>query len=138
MTDKKLRRPKHTIDYIRAEFLKAGCELLSKHYRSSKQRLKYRCKKCDKTSITCWNNFYRRYRCKECAIRKRLKPVPKNIILRDRIYSLAEVSRFLNVKYSDLRKHVCEWKTLPGPSKKFGAKMYFTQDDVDRIESLIE
>lgn len=134
----KLTRKPHTINYIRSEFKKAGCELLTKEYRTSKQRLSYLCKKCGKTSMTCWNNFSRGYRCKECSIRSKLKEVPKRIILRDAVYSLAEVARFLNVEYSDLRKHVCIWGTLPSPSKKLGAKMYFTQKDLDRIETLIE
>jgi peptide subunit release factor 1 (eRF1) len=136
--DKKLRRAKHTISQIRAAFKKAGCDLLTKEYRTSKQRLHYLCKKCGKKSMTCWNNFSRGYRCKECSIRSKLKEVPKRIILRDAIYSLAEVARILNVVYSDLRKHVQTWKTLPSPSKRLGAKMYFTQEDLDKIESLIE
>jgi len=135
--EKRVRRPKLTIDDIREGFRKANCELLSEEYRGCKQRLKYRCKGCGKTNMTCWNAFSRGFRCKECAIRKRLKPVPRRIILRDKLYSLAEAARWLNVRYDDLRKYVIEG-FLPGPTKKLGAKMYFTEEDLKKIDSLIE
>lgn len=134
----KIKRPEYTTEYVRAQFKKAGFELLEKEYRNNKQRLDYLCKKCGKKSATCWNNFSRGHRCKECLIRSKLKEVPRKIILRYGIYSLAEAARFLNVEYSDLRKHVYDWKTLPGPSKKFGSKMYFTEKDLKKIELLIE
>jgi len=57
--------------------------------------------------------------------------------LRDKLYSLAEAARWLNVRYDDLRKYVIEG-FLPGPTKKLGAKMYFTEEDLKKIDSLIE
>lgn len=134
----RIRKSNYTTDYIREEFKKAGFTLITKEYRTNKQRLDYLCNKCGKKSAICWNNFTKGHRCKECSIRNKLKSIPKKIILRNNVYSMAEASRYLNVEYTDLRKHICTWKTLPGPSKKLGTKMYFTEEDLQKIESMIE
>jgi predicted PolB exonuclease-like 3'-5' exonuclease len=135
----RIRKSNYTTDYIREEFKKAGFTLVTKEYRTNKQRLELICNKCKKKSENCWNNFSKGHnRCKECLIKSRLKEFPKKIVLRNNVYSIAEAARYLNVEYTDLRKHIYVWKTLPGPSKKLGAKMYFTEEDLQKIESMIE
>lgn len=136
---KRTRRPKHTIEYIRAELKKFGYKLLSKSYVGTKQPLKVECKNGHKTVI-CWNNFSRGYRCKQCFIDKQTtgSKALKKIILRDKYYCISEAARVLGVRGDDLRRHI-DLGLLPGPNRSFGtAKKYYKLEDIKKLEKMIE
>jgi hypothetical protein len=136
---KRIRRPKHTRDFIAAEFKKFGYTLLTKTYVGTKQPLEVKCKKGHK-SVVCWNNFAKGHRCRQCLIESRTgnNKQLKRIMLRDKYYQLSEAARILGVRYDDLRRHV-ELGLLPGPKRSFGAaKKYYKMEDIEAIEKLIE
>ena len=56
---------KLTINFIRKEFDKKGCKLLTKTYKNSKQKLDYICPKGHSHSIS-WNSFKAGCRCYHC------------------------------------------------------------------------
>jgi len=57
---------KLTIEYVRSEFEKEGCTLLSEEYVNSKTKLNYRCSKGHEHSIK-FNNWKNGDRCSTCA-----------------------------------------------------------------------
>ena len=59
-------RRKLTYKFVKEQFEKEGITLLSKEYKNSKTKLKYRCPVGHTHSIT-WNDWYNGYRCAYCA-----------------------------------------------------------------------
>lgn len=57
---------KLTIKFIKAEFEKEGCRLLTKEYKNSKQKLEYVCSKGHKHNIS-WSNWKKGQRCSYCS-----------------------------------------------------------------------
>lgn len=56
-------------EIIAKAFQDAGCELITKEFKNSTQKLQYRCS-CGNISETTWSNFSRGKRCKSCGIEK--------------------------------------------------------------------
>lgn len=137
---KRIRRPKLTLEQVQAEFAKNGDKLLSKVYVGSKQRLQYVCHGCGTTRETCYNNYSRGYRCKYCLCKKQAASAnPMRLTrlnLKDTIYSMTELCRVLNVDYTDFRKLTLDG-FLPRGSQKFGAKLYYTTADLEKIKDMI-
>lgn len=66
------RQRRHTIEYVREVFEKAGCILLSKEYKNSNQKLSYICGKCGEVSKIKFSAFQRgRHQCRNCGIQER-------------------------------------------------------------------
>ena len=139
-TKKRIRRPKHTLEYIKAQFKKYGYTLLSKSYKHSKQILKVRCKNGHIWAV-CWNNFSRGNRCRQCFIESNITgdKALKKIVLLDGHYCISEAAKILRVKEHDLRYHIAQG-TLPGPKRKVGnrPKRYYSIDDIEEIDRMIE
>ena len=57
---------KHSIEFIKEEFEKRGCKLISTEYTNGKQKLEYICKNGHKHGI-CYNDFGQGYGCCYCA-----------------------------------------------------------------------
>ena len=134
----RIRRPKHTREFIAAEFKKLGYKLITKTYKSSKQILEVRCKKGHKWAV-CWNNFSRGRRCRQCFIEQQVKgnKTLKKIVLRDKFYSISDAARILGVKDADLRYYT-GLGLLPGPTNEHGIKKYYKMPDIKKIERMIE
>lgn len=136
----RVRRPKHTHEYIKKEFAKFGYTLQTKTYVGSKQPLRVVCKN-GHISTVCWNNFSRGNRCKKCFMEScarknqgRLKP----LVLKQKHYTVSEAARILGVRYEDLRNHIIQG-LLPGPKHVIGkVKKHYRMEDIKEIENLIE
>ena len=59
-------RKKYTYEFVKSEFEKEGYTLLSKEYKDSKSKLKYRCPKNHQGRIS-YSSFQQGHRCIECA-----------------------------------------------------------------------
>ncbi len=59
-------RPKIDLDFIREEFKKRGCQLLSKEYISSRDKVQYICSEGHTNSIS-WSSFNKGHSCRVCA-----------------------------------------------------------------------
>lgn len=66
---KKVIKQKHTYEYVKSEFEKNGCTLLSKEYVANNQLLDYICVCGNKAKIT-WATFQAGSRCYECRNKK--------------------------------------------------------------------
>lgn len=138
-TKKRNRRPKLDIKGIREAFKKNGDLLVTKTYIGTKQVLVYRCGGCKKHRTVVFNNYSRGCRCGECANRKQYNPNSaslKKIILRAAHYSMTDVCRIFGFPYDDFRNYV-QLGLLTPPSKDLGAKMYYVEEDLEKIRSLV-
>lgn len=57
----------HTIKFVREQFLVNGLELISTVYKSNKQLLNYKCKKCGYVGTKRYNDLQQGYGCPKCA-----------------------------------------------------------------------
>lgn len=71
------KRSKFNYDYVRDFFLDKKCELLSKEYKGSKQKLKYKCS-CGNISEIEFRQFKQGQRCKKCSSRRACLTNKKN------------------------------------------------------------
>ena len=65
---------KHSYEFVKEQFEKEGCTLLSTEYINSKQKLDYICK-CGNISKIYWGDFNNGHRCKQCGIIKFTKAI---------------------------------------------------------------
>lgn len=134
----RIRRSKHTREFIEKEFKKFGYTLITKVYKNSTQVLEVRCKKGHKWAV-CWNNFSRGTRCRHCFMEAQIGSKSlKKIVLRDKFFNISEAARILGVNDDDFRRHI-SLGLLPGPTRDFGtAKKYYKMPDIEKIETMIE
>jgi hypothetical protein len=138
---KRIRRAKHSHSFIKSYFEKAGCELLTENYTGCKQPLKYRCK-CGLISSTCYNNFSRGYRCGKCYIAKcqgQAKNHLKRLVLREKLYTMAEAAIWLGVYYQDFYNEVQVTNRLPKPTHIIEGKKrpHYKVEDLEKIKEMI-
>lgn len=128
--------------YIQNYFKAQGCTLLSKTYRTSKLPLRYRCK-CGKIRTTCFNNFSRGYRCMLCHMNRfnvsRKRKLQK-LQLRNKLYTVSDVARMLNVSSEELHNAIHIKQTLPGPTRKLGVtpRLYYNEADIRKLMKLVQ
>lgn len=61
-------KSKHTLEYIKKEFEKNNCTLISTEYINNQTKLKYKYKcKCGNESNITYNNFQKGARCMKCS-----------------------------------------------------------------------
>jgi hypothetical protein len=137
-----MRRPKHSIEFIRAYFAQAGCKLLTKTYLGSKQELEYLCR-CGKKGVCCYNNFTRsRRECQSCLMKKcevNAKSALKPLVLREKLYNISEAAMWLGVPHDDFYQTVRYKKLLPAPTRVIPGKLrpYYHLDDLKKIKKMI-
>lgn len=59
----------YSYDFIKKQFEKNDCELLSKNYKNAYRKLDYICS-CGRKSIISWHDFQAGKRCKRCGVEK--------------------------------------------------------------------
>lgn len=149
---KRQRRPKLTIQDIREFLTKNDCTLITDKYLGTKQLLEYRCNKCNKINVGCYNNLYRfgrksrnKYFCLHCWKATKIEKKQgrlKKIVLRNqlKLFTITEAAAYLGVHYSDFYAHVRYKKTLPEPTHAgpyTTRKKYYTEIDLMEIQRLI-
>jgi hypothetical protein len=145
---KRKRRPKLTLEQVSQFFAEHDCTLISKSYLSNKQILRYRCNKCGKMNVGCYNNLSRigrqskqRYFCKHCWLKKIGDgKTLKRIELRQKLFSIIDAAAYLGVEYSDFYNHVRYKKTLPTPTRiatASGRQRFYSEDDLKEIRNMI-
>lgn len=65
-------RKKLTLEFVKQKFQKRGDILLSKEYKSNREKLEYKCGKCDDNCSITYNNYQKRHGCPFCARNKKL------------------------------------------------------------------
>jgi hypothetical protein len=137
---KRIRRPKHTREFIKSQFKKFGYKLLTKTYKNSKQILEVRCKNGHRWCVN-WNNFSRGTRCRRCFIQAQIKDnkTLKKVVLRDKFFCVSEVSRMLGLNDNSFRYYVSIGR-LPGPKHEFpgSTKKHYKIEDIEKIQRMIE
>lgn len=63
-------RYRHSFEYVKSEFEKAGCQLLSTSYKNGKQKLDYICS-CGNRAQIRYFDFYKGERCSQCALTRK-------------------------------------------------------------------
>lgn len=139
---KRNRKPKHSHAFIKAYFEKLGCTLLTETYTGCKQPLKYRCK-CGLITQTNYNNHSRGFHCANCYIQKcqvKVKKRLKKLVLREKLYTMADAAIWLGVHYDEFYTEVKVTKRLPSPTHVMPGKRrpYYKVEDLEKIRDMIE
>lgn len=88
-------RPPLTIEFIRSEFLKEGCTLLSTVYSNAHTKLKYRCIN-GHTSYMTWSNFKKGHRCMTCFNQRMISDSENSLFhFLNNYLSVVQCDRFL-------------------------------------------
>ena len=137
---KRARRAKLSREAVAAVFAKKGDKLITKKYFHTKQTLIYKCGKCKRMRAATYNNYYRgNAGCAFCNNKDKIKTnenVLRKIVLRQAYYNMAEVCKIFNFEYGDFSSKV-RLELLPAPTKKIGAKLYYTENDIQKIRNLV-
>lgn len=144
---KRKRRPKLTREQIAEFFAKHDCTLITRHYLSSKQILRYRCNKCGKLNVGSYNNLYRigkgskkRYFCKPCWMTNFSQKTLKRIELRQTLFTMKDAATYLGVDEKDFYYHVRYRKSLPAPTRTAtatGCRKFYNENDLKEIRKMI-